>query len=325
MKKNICNMIAIEIGGTNTRIAHVYIKNDFEIKNILKIPTNSYREAVKIINNLVKNYNSFKKQLNLDLVDCIAISCTGVIDKKNGIIKETVNLPLKDFKMREELSKRIDVPIFIENDSKAGAFGEYFFGAGKQQNWETMAYIVIGTGIGGAIIHKGKIMYGKDNFAGEFGHISISSKGQICRCGRRGCVDAYASGHAIKKYIVKNCNKSATYLTKIENKDFKMRYIINNAMRGDDLSKRALSRAGIAVGMLVSNIIHSFNPNAIILNGGVLNSKEFLLKNMYSEIKKRTFSDALKNTIIKPSVLLESAGLLGISKLAYENIYIYKK
>lgn len=311
MRANKC-FVSVDLGGTKILISLIDVQS-LNVINSLEIATPRDNTAEQIIKLIAKNILEVIQNNKTNLVG-IGVASTGIVrDKK---IQYSVNLPFRNFGIGAILEEKFSVPVIVENDARAASIGEYFLGVGKNQNWHLMVYIIISTGVGGAIVEGGELLTGVSNNAGEFGHTKISLSGSKCRCKKRGCVDAYASGYAIQKYISDFEKRNNIPISSKSVKE-----IAQNARKGDKLSLKAFTRVANSLGLLISNIIQEYNPNAIILDGGLIGCKDIFWKNMIGHAKQNCFPEAWENSIITTGQLGKISGSIGIAYLLRNHIY----
>ncbi len=274
--------IALDIGAT--KILGGVVQNNKVIKT-LKKPTNSKSDKQNIIKNIINIVSELKKTQNQKnkLIN-IGIGIAGQVNNKNGIVLSTTNFnkDFKNIKLAEILNKEFKVPVKIENDVKCFVKAEANLGAGK--NLKNIIGLTFGTGIGGGIFMDNKIWQGKDNTAGEFGHMKISGKwiGEIpvCNCGQKYCWETVASGKAWQKIYKKTNRKKANEI------------IVHN----------------IVIGLI--NLSFILNPDVFILGGGLMEHKDILIL-IKKEFNLRAPWSNLKKVKIVNAKLGENAILLG--------------
>lgn len=244
----------------------------------------------------------------------VAIASPGLVDLE-GRARYAVNLPWQNTPLKTMLEKALGVPITVENDAKAAALGEFYYGEGKGA--DNLVYVTIGTGIGGALILQGKIYRGRSNIAGEIGHITINADGPLCRCGNRGCLDLYASGMAIAN-IAKQSLSSATKSLFSPHRGSKVNItakdVIEAARKGDTLSKEVIENAGRMLGAGLVNLINTLDPDKIVVGGSIVKAGQILLAPMQQVIKERGFR-LVERPKISTSKLGYRAGILGLFSL----------
>jgi glucokinase len=249
----------------------------------------------------------------------IGIGTAGLIDKKNGRVFVSPNLrAVEGLEIVTEVRNRFGVPVLIENDANAAALGERIGGAGKE--FESFVLLTLGTGIGGGIIHKGKLM----EVSAEIGHMSINSEAEKCPCGNIGCLENYASARAMvsktvtfiekgSESILKDCCKGNIY--KLTTED-----IYRAALDGDTLGREILKDAGKYLGVGLANIINMMSPDAIILTGGLTGAWNIYVQEAIKEASRRAFKDLFDSVKIIPSLLGDDAGTIGAACLVFKSI-----
>ncbi|MCD6223656.1 MAG: ROK family protein, partial [Deltaproteobacteria bacterium] len=223
------------------------------------------------------------------------------VNYKEKILKKSPNLPfLSDFSFLK-IQEKIHLPLFLENDANAAAFG-----ASRRFKFSNLIYITLGTGIGGGIIINNKILRGYQGYAGEIGHITILPFGKRCTCGNRGCLEAYVGGWALQKEI----NKVWKHKTVKE---------LFDLAKQDKKAYKIVRHFSTFLGIGVASLINIFNPQAVIFGGKISYDWSSFHKSMEEVIEKRVYFP-LDVEFIKDS-LPDKAGLLGMTHIALENNY----
>jgi glucokinase len=262
------------------------------------------------------------------------------------------HLPLRDL-FQQHFQPR-QLPVYIENDANAAALGEYLFGAGR--GCGNMVYLTISTGIGGGIILNGQLFEGTSGTAGELGHMSIDWQGESCPCGNRGCLEYYASGIAIRRIAnaaiaagqgaellafadttqehpatipdraallslqdarTEPLNEAGDMVEGALFPRVNARTVARAAEAGVPLAREIITRAGEALGAGLVNIIHIFNPERIILGGGVTRMGEVLLQPALRLVQERAMQATRQPASINIAELGENVGLIGAGALVY--------
>jgi len=286
-------IIGIDVGGT-------YIKGaGFEKGKIVK------RERVKtpeggkeIVDKIIEVVFSIDKN-----PEGVGIGIPGIVYE--GKVINAPNLKgFEGFEIEKYLKEKFKFPFFIDNDANCAAIGEKYFGYGKNLN--NFIVITLGTGVGGGIFCNGKILRGEKRGAGEIGHITVFPDGIKCNCGKRGCLEAYASKEGFKKIL---------------KEDIEPEEIAKRAEEGILKYKKVFYIMGKALGIACGNLVNIFNPEAIIFTGGI--SKIFhLFKNVFlKNLKNNAFPYLLKNLKIRVSKLQDDTGVLGaVALFMYERL-----
>lgn len=311
MTKNYA--IGVDIGGTYIRAALVNSNGEVE----LKFKESTGRKPVAVLHKLIDSlYSKHSKQ-----VCGIGIAVAGIIDRDEGIVLRSPNIPeITGVKLEPEIKKRYKACVVVENDANAAAYGEKCTGAGR--DFKSFVVLTLGTGIGGGIVINNKLL----PIAAEAGHMSINSAGQPCACGNIGCLESYASATAIIGNAVSNLEKgSSSILKDLYNGNFykvTAEDIYNAALEGDSLSRTVLKEAGKNLGIGIANLINIFSPDAIILTGGLLGAWNIYVESAIQEASKRTLKELYRKVKIIPSSLGDNAGIIGAAMLVFEECKI---
>jgi glucokinase len=251
----------------------------------------------------------------------IGIGTPGLVNLDKGILYESPNFPdWNNVPLARIFKKRFDVPVFIENDANSAALGEWWIGAGKRTRY--MICLTLGTGIGGGIIIDGKVYHGANGFAGELGHISLSFDGPKCGCGNVGCLETYAPAIGIirrTKEALKKNRKSLIYKLIGGNLNKVTPAIVTQAARkGDKLAGKIWDDTGYYLGSAIADYVNIFNPEIVVLTGGLTGAGNLLFKPMWKTVRKRAFRNAVKNLKILPGKIPDDAGAVGAAKTAFQ-------
>ncbi|MEC3773305.1 MULTISPECIES: transcriptional repressor XylR [Bacillus] len=234
----------------------------------------------------------------------IGICVPGLIDKNQKIVFAP-NSNWRDIDLKSFIQKKFNVPVFIENEANAGAYGEKVFGAAK--NHDNMIYASIGTGIGIGVIINNDLYRGVGGFSGEMGHMTIDFNGPKCSCGNRGCWELYASEKALIKSL------------KTKEKKVSTQDIIDLAHLNDIGTLHALQNFGFYLGIGLTNILNTFNPQAIILRNSIIESHPMVLHSIKSEVSSRVYSHLDNSYELLPSFLGKNAPALGMSSIVIDH------
>lgn len=249
----------------------------------------------------------------------LGVGIPGLVTEE-GIITFSPNIPIRNFDLRKILSKRYDVPVVVGNDVNVAMFGEY-----KHLDRDDLKHVLglfVGTGVGGAIIIDGKLYQGQ-GAAAEFGHMVVNSDGVFCGCGSQGCLEAYASKWAIQEFLhsqIKKGRKSVLKDTLEENDIIKSSIIEKAYSDGDEITVEAIDRAVRYLGIALGSLINLFNPQMIILGGGMMESMgKVLLKKIIAESELHVMPGLIKTVEFRLSELGDDAGAYGAFRLITTN------
>jgi glucokinase-like ROK family protein len=231
----------------------------------------------------------------------VGICCPGPIDHQTGVIIDPANLTgWRNVPFAEMLSERLNgLPVSLEHDAKAAALGEFQFGAGRSTR--SMCLIIIGTGIGAAMIVEGSLYRGEQNSAGEIGHFTVDLDGPICTCGSQGCVEVYASGPAIMNAYAYATRK------KVESAE----EIVRAAHAGDEIAQRVFKRAGRTLGAAIATIASTMDISTYVMFGSVIKAGELLLGPARAAVSNYSYKSIASRVRILSGELGNDAGILG--------------
>ena len=291
------NRIGIDLGGT--KIEGILLSNDNKIierKRILTRQEKGYEFIIDRVVQLINNMKSISKK------ECqIGICTPGALDMKTGILKNSNTICLIGKPIKEDLEKKLNCSIAIDNDANCFAMAEALLGSGK--NYDIIFGVIMGTGVGGGLVFNREIHHGRLFIAGEWGHQILYPNGRECYCTKKGCVETYLSGPALEKEWKKNSNESLPLEKIIELYDTQPN---NHYVKWKN---EFLSNFAIAL----SNVINIIDPDVVVLGGGLSNI-DFLYNEGISLIHSNIFSNK-KDTPILPNALGDSAGVFGAALL----------
>ena len=191
------HVIGIDLGGSKIALGLVGPRDEILARR--RIDTRSDAGLDSVVERIATEVEALRAMLARDEpLAAVGVGAPGPLDHLAGELLTLVNLPgISNTPFRRVLSERLSLPVALNHDAKAAALGEFHFGAGRAR--DSMIYIVIGTGVGAAIIYEGALLYGESNSAGESGHMTVDPQGRPCHCGSRGCLEAYTSGPALSR------------------------------------------------------------------------------------------------------------------------------
>jgi len=285
-------IVGVDLGGTNIRAGLVLGSKVIKKAEVKTEPKKGKKIVMK---NLVEAISSV---ITKEVV-VIGIGSPGPLDYRKGLIVRTENILLERVNLKKILEKKFNVPVFVDNDANCFALGEAVYGAGKKA--DIVVGLTIGTGVGGGIIIEKKIFHGRNN-AGELGHTSIDFNGIKCNCDSIGCLEEYVSTRGIMRLA-----KGLKAKTPLD--------VYNLALTGNKKAVNAFEKMGFYLGVGVANFVNIFDPNIVVVGGGISNAWKFFSKSMKKTVKERAYSN--KNPIIVKS-RLKDAAILGAALLVEE-------
>lgn len=305
-------IVGIDVGGTNIVVGTV-AQDGSEIMGIETAPTFADQGADAVIDRIIQvTRRSMDRAKGKDIVG-VGIGSPGPLDTKTGVVLLTPNLGWTNMPLRDRVSEGLGLPATLDNDANCAVFGEWWRGAAKGS--DHVVGLTIGTGIGGGIVLYGDIYHGVSDIAGEFGHMTIDSTGRRCKCGNYGCVEAYASGPAIASRAVEGIESGAdSSLPRYVNGDLTKitaQVVYEAAHDGDEYALEVVRETAKLLGAGVANIINIFNPQVVVICGGVTAAGDRLFVPLRSEVKRRAFKPAVDVCRILPGELAGTAGVWG--------------
>ena len=292
--------IGIDIGGTNIKAVQVS-----ETGNVLTSMTEPTPAETSVSPENIKNVLiKILKNILKDDVIGIGFGIAGLIDRKNGIVIESPNIPaINGFPVKEIFEKEFSLPVVVENDASTYAYGEKWIGAGK--GFDNFAVLTLGTGLGGGIIYKGELFEG----AAEIGHVVIEPQGRFCTCGSFGCLESYASGRAIVDRAISSLESGTKSMLAecCEGNFYKItpEVIYKNALEGDNLSREVFRETGQYLGIGIANLVNTFSLEAVILGGGLIGAWDLFIEDLKQEFLKRALKPLSSNVEILKTSLKE--------------------
>lgn len=303
--------IGIDLGGTN--IAVGVVNKEGKILKSGSRPTLATRHYTEIVKDMAELCTELLSEcgLSVDDLEGIGIGSPGTIDSANGVIVYSNNLHWDNVPLAEELQKYINVPVQIENDANAAALGEYVVNG---DGAESFVAITLGTGVGGGIIINKGIYRGFNGAGGELGHITLVNNGESCTCGRNGCWEAYASVTALINQTKKAMEAHPeSLMTSVAEKEGKVsgRTSFDAAKQGDAVAQSVVDQYVEYVADGITSIINIFQPNVLVIGGGISKEGDRLLDPIKEYVKKYSYCKAVAQTEIKIATLMNDAGIIG--------------
>lgn len=254
----------------------------------------------------------------------VGVACAGPIDVARGAVRLAPNLGWRDVDVVQPLAAQLGVPVFLENDANAAAVGEWWQGAGRGTRY--FIYVTVSTGIGGGIVIGGQLYTGAHGAAGEIGHtVIVVEDGPLCNCGRRGCLEAMASGTAIARRAAEALQAEAATgrqesllwgLSGGRLSAVDARMVAEAARRGDALAEAVLERTWRYLGAGLVNLMNLFDPEVIALGGGVSRMGEAMLGPLRRYVAVQAVAGPAESTRLELAQLGPNAGLVGAAAIA---------
>ncbi len=313
------SVIGIDLGGTKISTALV--------SDAGEIIAHDYRETLAkegleaVIGRMLEGARQVMAQAGVEpsQVAAVGVGAPGPLDIEAGVAVAPPNLPGWDrVPLKQLIEDRLGITTFLENDANAAALGEHRFGAG--QGVEHMIYVTVSTGIGGGLILDGRLYHGADGMAGEIGHMTLVPYGPLCGCGNRGCLESLASGTAIarqaRERVARGVPTLMTGLAEGDPERITAKLVAEAASRGDVEAREILAEAMGYLGIGMANLVNLFNPQLIVIGGGLTNIGEALFGPVRRAIDRHAFRAQAETARVVQAALGGNVGVLGAAAVA---------
>lgn len=307
--------LGIDIGGTTVKLG--LFNNEGELLHKWEIETRKIDNGKYILSDITESINRLLEEKNIskDEVLGAGVGVPGPV-KDDGTILGSVNLGWPVFNVATNFEEMLNVPVKVANDANIAALGEMYKGGGK--GYKNMIMVTLGTGVGGGVIINNNVIAGDTGSGGEIGHMNVNPHEKIsCNCGRKGCLEQYASATGIarlgREILEKeSCESKLRNIENITAKD-----VFDFAKENDELSIKVVEKFSSILGRALSNIACVCNPEVFVIGGGVSKAGDMLLDNIKKYYLENAFH-ATADTTFKLATLGNDAGIFGGAKLARE-------
>ncbi len=303
--------LGIDMGGTLIKMA--VVDGKAAIVEEISIATDMKAAPKAVIKNMADVLKNFK---NYNKIKSIGIGIAGDVDYKKGVVRFSPNLPeWKNVQLKKEMEKLTKKTVFVDNDANTAAIGAFWLDIKTKA--DNVICVTLGTGVGGGIIINKKLFRGNSGTAGEIGHTTIEAEGRKCNCKNRGCAETYIGvKHIVKEAVDTLKNKKSKYIMKLAENNIKNitpKLLSQAALKGDVVAQQIWNNAGKKLGILLANLINIFNPDNIVLCGGISNAGNLIMNPAKKEIKERAFKTSAAACKI---IVSKYTGRLGVAGAA---------
>ncbi len=314
--------LGVDLGGTN--IAVGIVDEEFKIIHKDSVPTHATRPAEEIVDDIAALCRKVLKDQGMSMADVagVGIAAPGTVNGRDGYVEYANNLPFHHFPIVALMKERLgDIPVFVENDVNAAAWGEAVAGAAKGTDCSVM--ITLGTGVGGGIIINNKVYAGFDGAGAELGHMVIAVDGEPCSCGRTGCWEAYSSATALirmTKQKLEECaaNDRKTYMTELVAKKGRVtgRTAFDGMRAGDAAAKEVVDIYLKYLACGIANLINIFQPQVFLIGGGISGEGQSLIDALKPLVASQCYGgQAVPRGELRIAALGNDAGIVGAAVL----------
>jgi len=317
-------IVGIDLGGTNI-VAGCVSADGRAHYGMLSDMTRAEEGADAVVGRIIalaqRSIEATRRELPGVAIKGAGIGAPGPLDIHHGIVLLTPNLGWVNMPLRQRIQAGLGLPAALDNDANCAVLGEWWRGAA--QGSRTAIGLTIGTGIGGGIIIDGRLYHGATDLAGEVGHTTIDANGRRCKCGNYGCIEAYASGPNIALRAVEAIESGAeTDLSGRVGGDLgklTAQIVYESAQAGDELALEVVRDTAKFLGAAVANFVNIFNPEVVVLCGGVTQAGETLFAPLRREVSRRAFKPAVDACRIVAGTL-QGAGVYGAVRAFQEQV-----
>lgn len=316
-------IVGIDIGGTNLVVGAVAWDGS-ALHGLRKEPTRPEEGSDAVIRRLVGFVQQAAEDARANDPEAsivgVGIGSPGPLDRVSGRVLLTPNLGWTNFALRDAIREGTGLPAALDNDANCAVLGEWWQGAARGTKF--VVGITVGTGIGGGIIIDGRLYHGYSGVAGELGHTTIDADGRLCKCGNYGCLEAYAAGPAIARRAVEaiRTGVETTLPDYVNGKldDLTAQTVYEAANEGDDLAVEVVRETSRLLGVGIANLVNIFNPEVVVLCGGVTLAGATMFDPLRREMRRRAFRPAAEACRILPGELIGTAGIYGAARMFLE-------
>ncbi|HEX5582028.1 MAG TPA: ROK family protein [Gemmatimonadaceae bacterium] len=311
-------IVGVDLGGTNMTAALMPEDGSRTIA-VRSVPTHRELGAEGVVARMVELAESSiaaaqaETGLAREQIVGAGIGAPGPLDLATGVVRVAPNLGWVDFPLRQRMADALGFPTALDNDANCATLGEWWIGAARGARH--VVGMTIGTGIGGGLILDGRIYHGASGVAGEVGHTTIDANGRRCACGNYGCLEAYASGTAIaeraREALTSGESSLVLELAAGDPALITAQTVYDASEAGDRLALHIVRETALFLGAGVANLLNTFNPEVVVIAGGVTKAGDSLFEPLRAEVKRRAFRAAVEVCRIVPGVLPGTAGVVG--------------
>lgn len=313
--------LGVDCGGTNLKLG--FISELGELIRSKNDPITFNEPPEKVIKKIAQRMKNFIKESKIKNTEFVGVGVgiAGEVDQKSGVVRFSPNLNWQNVPLKDLLSKEIQFPLLIDNDANCAAWGAYWLDA--KRDCDHLICLTLGTGIGGGMILNRRLYRGSTGSAGEIGHASIQFNGRPCRCGSFGCLESMIGAWGLVQTANEGLRKGAAEVLKkilqsSPKRELDPELIALAAARGDLYCQQLWKDAGEALGSALANCVNIFNPERIVLSGGVSKVGSLILEPALHTLGRRAFSTPAQKVKVTISQFTEKLGVAGAGLLLWE-------
>lgn len=312
--------VGLDMGGTNIRCAAVSASGDVLL--LEHGPSLATRDAPAVADNIAAqtlHLLDTARRRGLGSPRAIGVAVPGPLNVYTGTVMQAPHVAAwRGYPLRRKLETLIGRSIVLDNDANAWALGEYWRGAARGHS--DVVLLTLGTGVGGGLIVGGKLVHGLSGMAGELGHVTVDADGPRCDCGSHGCLESYASASGLRGLVENRLHlpSGAPLPPEIVDAEgnFSVRGLTAQARKGDRLALDAFATAGHYLGVAIASFLNTFNPELVVIGGGVAGALPYMRKTMTAQVRERAFAAIASQAKIVRAALGPLGGVVGAAYAA---------
>ncbi len=302
-------VLGIDLGGTKVAMGVVDENGNISKRKVIDTRTEEGFESV------TQRIAQAIKEINDKEIKMIGIGSPGSIDHENGVVRFSPNFPgWINVPLASAISSKVGLKVVVENDANAFAVGEKWFGVAK--GYKNVLGLTLGTGVGGGIICDDKVFRGSTGIGAELGHVVVEPNGYLCGCGNHGCLETIASATGISRLAREWKERYPATIIK----EFSAKEVMDAAKKGDPLGMKVFERVTEALGIAIGSFVHIFNPEIIVIGGGVSRAGQFLLDGIERKTHENVMRSFWGTYKIVLSNLVDDAGIYGAASMCFEEL-----
>ncbi len=309
-------VVGVDVGGTKTLLALVDPHGGIQARRRMQTPQRGPEDFVRILAGELEALLREAGRRREEVLG-LGVGAPGPLDPQSGVVFEPPNLAgWRDVPLAAMLREATGIPTWVENDANAAALAEAWVGVGV--GVRDLIYITVSTGIGGGLILNGELYHGVSGTAGEVGHMTVEPEGPLCGCGRRGHLEAVASGGAIARMAQEALRAGReTRLGALSPQALTAEAVAEAACQGDAVAREVYARAGAYIGLAVASLVNVLNPAMVVFGGGVSKAGDLLLEPVRRVVRERAFQRPAAAVQIVPAALGDDVGVIGAAAVVY--------
>lgn len=312
-------VIGVDLGGT--KLLAGAVSADLSVRHRAMRPARG-EDQQEVIDTLVDAIDEVRRAAG-DEARAVGVGIPSLMDYERGVALSTVHLPIEDVAVRDVLAERLGLPVFVDNDANAALLGEHRGGAAEGTRHAVM--LTLGTGIGGAVLADGRLVRGVLGAAGELGHMVIDTDGPPCfgTCPNRGCLEAMASGSALGRdalAVARSDPGSALGIALADGQEITGALTTELAHDGDPAAAALVARVGGLLGVGIASLVNIFNPEVVVVGGGVIAAGDLLLDPARAVVARRALVPSRDAVRIVAARFGAESGMLGAAALAFDGL-----